>query len=132
MNIELTNAEKIDRIRSLNDAARQNPGVACRANMTIGFAALEDHDRQAAVAAILAFDQFHEGNDPHGEHDFGAIYRLHTGEWTPHRPKDNKMIGETVFWKIDCYDKQLEFGSEAPWDSAQTARVLTIMLANEY
>lgn len=132
MTSELTDAEKTDRVRALNDMARQKPGVACRANMTIGFAALEDHDRQAAVTAILAYDQFHEGNDPHGEHDFGAIYRLHTGEWTQHRPKDHKMIGETVFWKIDCYDKQLEFGSEAPWDNAQTARVLTIMLANEY
>jgi hypothetical protein len=107
MTSELTDAQKTDRVRALNDMARQKPGVACRANMTIGFAALE-------------------------EHDFGAIYRLHTGEWTQHRPKDHKMIGETVFWKIDCYDKQLEFGSEAPWDSAQTARVLTIMLANEY
>jgi hypothetical protein len=132
MTIELTDAEKTDRIRSLNDTARQNPGVACRANMTIGFAALQDHDRHRAVRQIMVFDQFDEGNDPHGEHDFGAIYRLVSGEWVHHRPQDEKLIAETVFWKIDCYDRELEFGSEAPWDSAQTTRVLTIMLASEY
>ena len=132
MSMELTDAEKTDRVRLLNDMARQNPGVACRANMTIGFAALEDHDRHAAMQVMLAFDHFHEGNDPHGEHDFGAIYRLRSGDWVQARPADEKSISETAFWKIDCYDKQLEFGSEAPCDSDQTTRVLTIMLAEEY
>ena len=72
MTFELTDAKKIERIRTLNDIARQNPGAACRANMTIGFTALEGHDRQAAVRQIIAFDQFDEGNDPHGEQDFGT------------------------------------------------------------
>ena len=81
MTVELTDGEKIERVRALNDGARRNPGGACLANMTIGFAALEDQDRHAAVIAIMTFEQFHEGNDPHGEHDFGAVYRLHTGEW---------------------------------------------------
>nr|WP_254108267.1 MULTISPECIES: DUF3768 domain-containing protein [unclassified Sphingomonas]AJW29476.1 hypothetical protein pJE1_054 [Sphingomonas sp. JE1] len=31
-----------------------------------------------------------------------------------------------------CYDRALEFGSEAPWDAEQTTRVLTILLASEY
>ncbi|WP_157009854.1 DUF3768 domain-containing protein [Sphingobium sp. YBL2] len=30
------------------------------------------------------------------------------------------------------YDTSLTFGSEAPWDAAQTKRVLTIMLSCEY
>lgn len=105
MTIELTDAEKTDRIRSLNDTARQNAGLACGANMTIGFAALPDHDRHRAVRQIMVFDQFDEGNDPHGEHDFGAVYRLVSGEWVQHRPQDEKLIAETVFWKIDLYEK---------------------------
>lgn len=132
MSIELTNEQKVERIRTLNDLARQKPGVAGRAVMTAGFAALKDLDRHAAVTAIMAFDQFDEGNAPRGEHDFGAIYRLPSGEWVQRRPEDKKTIRETVFWKIDSYDKALEFGSEAPWDAEQTTRVLTILLASEY
>ena len=132
MTIELTDAEKIERIRALNDMARENPGVACRANMTLGFAALPDHDRHAAVMQIIAFNQFTEDNDPHGEHDCALIYRLATGEWVQQRPDREDAITQTIIWKIDCYDKALEFGSEAPWDASQTVRVLTIMLGSEY
>ena len=132
MRIELKDEQKVERIRTLNDAARKNPGVSCRAVMTAGLAALEALDRHAAVMVIMAFDQFDQDNDPHGEHDFGAIYRLPSGTWAQRRPEDKKTITETVFWKINSYDKALEFGSEAPWDAEQTIRVLTIMLASEY
>ena len=89
-------------------------------------------DRFAALAAIVGFSQFTGDNDPHGEHDFGAVYRLATGTWTQERPSDDKAIAETVFWKVDYYDNTLTYGSEAPWDEQQTKRVLTIMLASEY
>ena len=39
---------------------------------------------------------------------------------------------ETVFWKIDSYDRDLRFGSENPANLATARRVLTIMLASEY
>lgn len=124
--------EQLDTIRRLNDAARSNPGTGSIANVTIGFQALADADRFAALAAITRFSKFDEDNDPYGEHDFGAVYRLATGEWTQDRPRDSKSISETVFWKVDYYDTSLTFGSEAPWDAAQTKRVLTIMLSCEY
>lgn len=102
-------------IRDLNDRFRQT-GIGGRVMLTSGVNALPN----AAVAAILrrvkAHDTFTEDNDPHGEHDFGAFTEA----------------GRKFFWKIDYYDKRLEFGSENPADPAITTRVLTIMLAEEY
>lgn len=128
----MPNPDQLDAIRRLNDAARSNPGVASIANVTIGFQTLSDADRFAALAAIVSFSKFDGDNDPYGEHDFGAIYRLANGGWTQVRPTDEKEIVETVFWKVDCYDSNLTYGSEAPWDERETKRVLTIMLASEY
>ena len=124
--------EQLDTIRRLNDAARSHPGTGSIANVTIGFQSLPDADRFAALSAIVSFSQFDGNNDPYGEHDFGAVYRLATGRWTQERPSDDKDISETVFWKVDYYDNTLTYGSEAPWDERQTKRVLTIMLASEY
>lgn len=124
--------EQLDTIRRLNDAARSNPGTRSIANVTIGFQSLPDADRFAALAVIVSFSKFDGNNDPYGEHDFGAVYRLASGRWTQQRPSDDKEVSETVFWKVDCYDTTLTYGSEAPWDEQQTKRVLTIMLASEY
>lgn len=65
---------------------------------------------------VRSFDNFTEDNDPHGEHDFGSF----------------EHVGETLFWKLDYYAKDLEAGSENPADASVTTRVLTIMLAEEY
>lgn len=124
--------EQIDAIRRLNDAARSCPGQTSIANVTIGFQSLPDADRFAALAAITRFSKFDGDNDPYGEHDFGAVYGLASGTWTQDRPKDELTIAQTVFWKVDCYDNDMMFGSEAPWDETRTKRVLTIMLASEY
>jgi hypothetical protein len=58
-------------------------------------------------------DAFTPDSDPYGEHNFGSF----------------EHNGIRVFWKIDYYDRNLEYGSEDPSDPAQTTRVLTIMLA---
>lgn len=124
--------EQLDTIRRLNDAARQHPGTASVANVTMDFHALSDADRFAALTAIVGFTGFNGDNDPYGEHDFGAVYKLASGSWTQDRPADADAIAQTVFWKIDYYDPSLTYGSEAPWDAQRTKRVLTIMLASEY
>ena len=69
-----------------------------------------------ALALVQKFEAFTPYNDPHLEHDFGR-FTLH---------------GRKLFWKIDYYDSNCEFGCEDPADPAQTTRVLTIMLAEEY
>ena len=72
--------------------------------------------RLAAVRAVAGFDAFTHENDPNGEHEFGAV----------------EIKGQTVWWKIDLYDPDLRFGSEAPGDPSRTVRVLTIMLPEDY
>lgn len=46
------------------------------------------------------------------------------------RQADGKPL-ETVFWRIDAYDRNLRFYSEDPADPTVTRRVLTIMLTSD-
>jgi hypothetical protein len=103
-------------IRRLNDSFRRSLSGGGKRLITAGIAALPCQDQAAILAKVIAFDQFNEDNDPHGEHDFGAF----------------EHAGKRVFWKIDYYDPSIEYGSEDPSDPAKTTRVLTIMLAEEY
>ena len=122
----LTRAERIAR---LNDLARRAMGVACVVVATEGIRALPDADQSRLRELLETFDAFTLGNDPYGEHDFGAIYQGVDGVWSASRPVD---VAVTVFRKIDAYDRELRFSSEDPADPAVTRRVLTIMLASEY
>ena len=90
--------EQIHTIRQLNDAARQRPGAGSIANVTSGFQALPDADPFAALATIIAFSKFNTDNDPYGERDFGAVYRLATGIWTQETPRAAAALAQTVFW----------------------------------
>jgi len=103
------------RIAQLNDDFRTG-GPAPRWCLTPGIEAKGTAFVFAAVAGVRTFDTFAARNDPYGEHDFGSL----------------DVMGEQVFWKIDCYDLTLRAGSPAPEDPEVTRRVLTIMLASEY
>jgi Protein of unknown function (DUF3768) len=116
-------------IARLNDLARKAMGIACTAVATQGFRALPQADQSRIRELIETFDAFTPNNDPHGERDFGAIYQDASGQWTAQRPRDPH---QTVFWKIDYYDRALEWSSDDPANPAITRRVLTIMLADEY
>ncbi|MFM5955387.1 MAG: DUF3768 domain-containing protein [Novosphingobium sp.] len=118
-----------ERIARLNDRARQAMGLACVAVATEGFQALAEADQSRVRELVETFDAFTPDNDPYGERDFGAIYRDSAGCWTTVRPARPE---QTVFWKIDAYDRDLRFGSDDPANPAVTRRVLTIMLASEY
>jgi uncharacterized protein DUF3768 len=108
-------SSRTDRIRELNDAFRATlEGGGCL--FTAGVSDMGIPFATAALAAVKAFYAFTPDNDPYGEHDFGSF-----------------EIGDVrCFWKIDYYDLSLHYGSNDPADAAQTKRVLTIMLAEEY
>ena len=103
------------RIRELNDHARQN-FVGCRVVITHGVNSLGEASVAAILRDVQLFDDFSEHNDPYGEHDFGKISHL----------------GHDVFWKWDYYDLDFTMHSPDASDPTVTARVLTIMLAEEY
>lgn len=107
--------QKAASIRTQNDAFRTS-FVGGRIMLTNGVNGLAENDRQAVVKAVQAFADFTLGNDPYGEHDFGAV-----------------TVNDAVFfWKIDYYDHDLRNGSPDPADDAVTCRVLTVMRAEEY
>ncbi len=124
--------EQTTRIARLNDMARQAMGIACTAVATVGFRSLPESDQSRVRELIETFDAFDDDNDPHGERNFGTIYQLDDGRWTTERPRVRDDERERVFWKLDYYDRELQFGSEDAANPAVTRRVLTIMLADEY
>jgi hypothetical protein len=104
-----------ERIRELNDPFRSTM-TGGRVMLTAGVDALPSDVKAMVIRRVATFSDFTPDNDPHGEHDFGSF----------------TLVGRKFFWKIDAYDKAMEFGSEDPADPAKTTRVMTIMLAEEY
>lgn len=84
--------------------------------VTRGVSGLHSFNPRELAAALAAYNRFESGNDPYGEHDLGTF----------------EVFGAKLMWKIDYYDRNLEFGSQDPADPNVTARVLTVMLASEY
>ena len=121
-----TVSETTARIRDLNDAARKTlaAGTITSVIANFGSALFITRGVEArgwdfvarALAAVRDFSDFTPHNDPYGEHDFGAF----------------ELDGVKLNWKIDCYDRALEYGSPDPGDAEKTRRVLTILLAEEY
>jgi hypothetical protein len=103
------------RIRELNDRARQS-FIGCRVVITQGIAELGDDAVHQILAQVKSYDRFTPLNDPYQEHDFGSFHHgaVH------------------VFWKFDYYDLEYSMHSPDPADENVTARVLTVMLAEEY
>ena len=106
---------RTERIRTLNDDLRQYllGGLAV---ITPGVAALGQQAVDRIIKTIAVYNDFCHANDPHEEHDFGSF----------------EANGQTIFFKIDYYDKSLTYHSPDPSDPTVTKRVITIMLADEY
>jgi hypothetical protein len=104
--------DKANRIRALNDRLRQYH-IGGHIVMTAGVQALEPEALTGLTDAIADFDQFSTNtNDLRREHDCATI----------------EFEGQTFIWKIDYYDKSLQYGSSDPSDPAVTTRVMTIEL----
>ena len=114
----------IDRCARLNDDCRWGRGERSnfRHMMTIGVVALLDDDadsvtqvvRRAQLHAAIRAYPFKPGDG--SERDFGGF----------------TFLGAHLFFKIDAYDRKLEYGSPDPEDASVTVRVMTVMLASEY
>ena len=102
-------------IRTLNDQLRRDFSFGL-AVMTPGVAALGAAAAERIFRTIAVFDDFCHANDPHQEHDFGSF----------------EAEGQTIFFKIDYYSKDMTMHSPDPSNPAVTQRVITIMLAEEY
>ena len=104
-----------EHIRELNDAFRRTFGGG-KVMMAASVAELPDLVKADALHQVATYDAFTPDNDTYGEHDFGSF----------------ELVARKFFWKIDYYDKAMQFGSEDPADPAKTTRVLTLMLAEDY
>ena len=65
---------------------------------------------------VAAFGAFNADSDPYGWHEMGVI----------------ELDGTTVWFKLDLYDVDYQYGSPEPSDPTQTRRVLTLLLPSEY
>jgi hypothetical protein len=107
--------QKTARIRALNNALRRC-GRGGRIMITAGLETLGSETIARVLAAVAAFDNFSDDNDPYGEHDCAIL----------------RVDAVRVLFKIDYYDRTLTAHSDDPSDPAVTERVMTVMLAEEY
>ena len=114
--MSLTDTPSAHRIRQLNDRLRYTLVSGGQLVLTTGFQSLAPARQVAFLQALRRYHDFTPDNDPYDEHDFGAL----------------EQDGVRVLWMIDYYDLSLRYHSPDPADPAQTRRILTVMLAEEY
>ncbi|MEP3328866.1 DUF3768 domain-containing protein [Sedimentitalea sp.] len=94
----------------------QGKGIQGQVLITPGVSSEGAAFQAAALAAVATDTRFTEDNDPWGDHTFGTV-----------------LVGDQkLFWKVDLYDLDFEYGSERPFDPTVTQRALTIMCPREY
>ncbi|GFE67097.1 DUF3768 domain-containing protein [Litoreibacter roseus] len=110
-------AEQNDRFRKASvGVATEGPIPPGRVMMTRGIAEQSDTFKEKLFAAIGAYGTFNEDSDPYGWHEMGVM----------------EIDGVTVWFKLDLYDENYEYGSADPTDPQFTRRVMTLLLPSEY
>ncbi len=107
--------EHIARIRRLNDLLRCNR-IGGQIMVTAGLEALGPEVVNRVLESVAVFKEFGPNNDPHDEHDCAVVI----------------VEDRSVIWKIDYYDLRFKYLSPDPSLASVTARVMTVMLAEEY
>lgn len=113
--MEAISKDKTGRIRHLNDLLRCK-GIGGQVMVTAGLDALGVGTVMKVLRAVGAFMEFNADNDPHGEHDCATL----------------SVDGFSIIWKIDYFDRSLNYHSEDAADPEITRRVMTVMLSHEY
>jgi len=121
---ELSSAETAKIIAEQNDRFRKTAfGMACEGPVpqgqvlfTPGVSNQSEEFRASLIHAVVAYDDFNQDCDPHGWHEMGVL----------------EIEGVTVWFKIDLYDENYEYGSSDPTELRFTRRVLTLLLPSEY
>ena len=98
--------DKSKQIAEQNDLFRQNFGSPINEDcliqgkyfVTSGISSLSIPEQLAITLKTRNFNDFNTRNDPHGERDLGKF----------------NVNGHDALWKIDYYDTNYQYGSEAP------------------
>jgi hypothetical protein len=101
-----------EKIRKLNDLAR----LKINNCLIITSDGVDDLDSYDIIMQSIATYDFTEHKDPDDLHDFGVVW----------------VEDQAVFWDIQCFEKDLRTPAVDPSNTATTARVLSIMLDEEY
>ena len=102
-------SSKAETIARKNDYIRKNLRGAV-IMVTPSVQSLSEQDGEALFRKIRDFNEFDKGNDPYGEHDFGAV----------------NHGGVKYFFKFDYLDDSFKYFKE------DGNRILTIMRSDEY
>lgn len=102
--------------RALMEGAASPNSPQGKVFITPGVMEHGDAFMRMALRLTADYSAFHEDSDPYGLHEMGVITVFETKVW----------------WKIDLFDTDYRYGSDAPTGPERTRRVLTILLPSEY
>ena len=129
--IQAPTRQQCVQIAMLNDQARRAMGILCSVCESLGVRKTPLHERQVIRALVAQYNDWKRSDNPYDEHDFGVVYQLSHGGWTNRHPGDTSWL-RAIFWKFEYRDKRTLGPALAPWDTAQTLRLLNFMLPSEY
>lgn len=110
-----TEVPRAETIARLNDQLRKT-GAGGTVMVTQNVRNITGFDPAALAATLATYQDFDPHGDPHGERDFGTM----------------TLWGYDLIWKVDYYDKGVNYGSDDPANPEITHRVLNVLLATDW